>query len=393
MTYQELKNRENQYVMNTYNRFPIALDHGKGSTVWDVEGKKYIDMTSGIGVNCLGYDHEKIIEAMIKQAHKLTHVSNLFTTEPMIDVAEILCKQTGMSKVYFANSGAEANEGAIKLARKYSYDKYGKGRAKIITLLNSFHGRTITTLQATGQEVFHNYFFPFTEGFDYAKAGDLEDLKTKIDNSTCAVMMELIQGEGGVLPQNPEYVKAVEAMCREKDLLFIIDEVQTGIGRTGALFCFQNYGIHPDVISMAKGLGGGVPIGGIMAADTCDQVLGPGTHATTFGATPLVCACAKAVLTEVTQSAFLMEVQEKGQYIKNKILEMQSTKVKDVRGQGLMIGIIVEEGKHFEYASQIIKKGALVLTAGKDAIRMLPPLNISYKEINEALNVITDVLA
>lgn len=392
-TYQALKDRENQYVMPTYNRFPIALDHGKGSTLWDVEGKKYIDLTSGIGVNCLGYDHEKLIEAMTAQAHKLMHVSNLFTTAPMIDVAETLCKATGMSKVFFANSGAEANEGAIKLARKYSFDKYGKGRAKIITLVNSFHGRTITTLQATGQDVFHNYFFPFTEGFDYAQAGDLEDLKSKIDDSTCAVMMELIQGEGGVLPQDPAYVQAVEKLCREKDLLLLIDEVQTGIGRTGALFCFQNYGIHPDVVSMAKALGGGVPVGGVMAAKTCDTVLGPGTHATTFGATPLVCACAKVVLEEVNQPAFLQAVREKGDYIQEKIRSWQSPKIKAVRGQGLMIGVIVEEGKHSAYAKEIIEKGALVLTAGKDAIRLLPPLNISYEEIDEALAAMQAVLA
>jgi len=234
MTYNELKSEENKYVMNTYGRFPIALDHGEGATLWDVEGKKYIDLASGIGVNCLGYANPAIIDAIDKQAHKLMHVSNLFTTEPMVQVAKKLVEKTHLGgKVFFANSGAEANEGAIKLARKYSFDKYGEGRYKVLTLINSFHGRTVTTLKATGQERFHNYFFPFTEGFDYAVANDIKSVRTKADDMTCAIMMELIQGEGGVLPLDREFVKEVEKLCREKDMLLIIDEVQTGIGRTG----------------------------------------------------------------------------------------------------------------------------------------------------------------
>lgn len=316
MTYQELKAEETQYVMQTYGRFPVALDHGKGSVLWDVADKRYIDFTSGIGVNCLGYDHPTLTQAIETQIHKLMHVSNLFTTAPMVQTAKTLVTATGMGKVFFANSGAEANEGAIKLARKYSFDKYGAGRHKIITLWNSFHGRTITTLKATGQTRFHDSFFPFTEGFDYAEAGNLADLTAKIDDSTCAIMMELIQGEGGVLPQDLEFVKAVEALCREKDLLLIIDEVQTGIGRTGSLFCFQQYEIQPDIVTMAKGLGGGVPIGAVMAAKSCCDVLTPGTHATTFGGSPTVCAAANAVLSIVNDPAFLNEVQQKGTYQK-----------------------------------------------------------------------------
>ena len=238
MTYNELKNEENKYVMNTYGRFPIALDHGKGATLWDVEGKKYIDLASGIGVNCMGYDNQILIDAITQQAHKIMHASNLFTTEPMVQVAKKLVEKTHLNgKVFFANSGAESNEGAIKLARKYSFDKYGEGRYKIVTLVNSFHGRTVTTLKATGQDRFHNYFFPFTEGFDYAVANDIDDVRRKADDMTCAIMMELVQGEGGVLPLDQEFVKQVEALCREKDMLLIIDEVQTGIGRTGSLFC------------------------------------------------------------------------------------------------------------------------------------------------------------
>lgn len=392
MTYQELKAEENQYVMNTYGRFPIALDHGEGATVWDVEGKKYIDLASGIGVNCMGYNNQKIIDAITQQAHKLMHVSNLFTTAPMVQVAKKLVEKTHLNgKVFFANSGAEANEGAIKLARKYSYDKYGEGRYKIVTLINSFHGRTVTTLKATGQDRFHNYFFPFTEGFDYAVANDFDSVRKKVDDMTCAVMMELIQGEGGVLPLDPDFVKQVEELCREKDLLLIIDEVQTGIGRTGSLFCFQQYGIRPDVVTMAKGLGGGMPIGAVLAAESCSNVLTPGTHATTFGGTPIVCAAANAVLDTIGDGQFLAQVREKGEYLKNAILSLDSPNIHGVRGMGLMLGIIVDEGKHATFANKLIDKGVLAITAGKNAVRLLPPLTISKEEMDEALNIMKEV--
>ena len=392
MTYQQLKAEESKYVMNTYGRFPIALDHGEGATLWDVEGKKYIDLAAGIGVNCLGYNNPAIIDAMTAQAHKLMHVSNLFTTEPMVQVAKKLVEKTHLNgKVFFANSGAEANEGAIKLARKYSFDKYGEGRYKIVTLVNSFHGRTVTTLKATGQERFHNYFFPFTEGFDYAAANDFDSVRRKADEMTCAIMMELIQGEGGVLPLDPAFVKQVEAYCRERDILLIIDEVQTGIGRTGSLFCFQQYGIRPDVVTMAKGLGGGVPVGAVLAAESCANVLTPGTHATTFGGTPIVCAAANAVLDIVGDSRFLAEVTEKGEYLKNGILSIGSPHIHGVRGMGLMLGIIVDDGKHTAYANKLIEKGVLAITAGKNAVRLLPPLTISREEMDEALTIMKEV--
>ena len=392
MNYQELKAEENKYVMNTYGRYPIALDHGEGATVWDVEGKKYIDLGSGIGVNSMGYNNRAIIDAITNQAHKLMHTSNLFTTEPMIQVAKKLVEKTHLNgKVFFANSGAEANEGAIKLARKYSFDKYGEGRYKIITLVNSFHGRTVTTLKATGQDRFHNYFFPFTEGFDYAEANDFESVRRKADDMACAVMMELVQGEGGVLPLDAEFVKQVEALCREKDLLLIIDEVQTGIGRTGSLFCFQQYGIRPDVVTMAKGLGGGVPIGAVLAAESCSNVLTPGTHATTFGGTPLVCAAANAVLDTVGDGQFLAKVKEKGEYLKNGILSIGSPNILGVRGMGLMLAIIVEDGKHAAYANKLLEKGVIALTAGKNAVRLLPPLTISSEEMDEALTIMKEV--
>ncbi len=392
MTYKELKAEENKYVMNTYGRFNIALDHGEGAVLWDTEGKRYIDLTSGIGVNSLGYNNGKLIDAITEQAHKLMHVSNLFTTEPMIKAAKKLVEESGLSgKVFFANSGAEANEGAIKLARKYAFDKYGEGCSKIITLVNSFHGRTVTTLKATGQRRFHNYFFPFTEGFDYAYANDFKSVEKKADSTVGAVMLELIQGEGGVLPLEVDFVKKVEALCREKDLLLIVDEVQTGIGRTGSLFCFQQYGIKPDVVTLAKGLGGGVPVGAVMASDSCCDVLTPGTHASTFGGTPMVCAAVNTVLDTVSDEAFLKDVREKGQYLKNGILAIGSENIHGVRGMGLMLGIEVDEGKHSMYAGKLIENGVLVLTAGNNAVRLLPPLTITKDEIDMALEIMKGV--
>lgn len=390
MTAAEMKQKDTNYLMHTYGRFDIALDHGKGATLWDVDGKKYIDMNSGIGVNSLGHGNEKMIQAVTEQAVKLMHASNLYYTAPMTDVAEILIHATGMGKIFFANSGAEANEGAIKLARKYSFDKYGAGRNKIVTLLQSFHGRTVTTLKATGQEKFHQYFFPFTEEFAYAKAGDLEDLKEKADGA-CAVMIEMIQGEGGVLPLDKEFVKGIEEFCKEHDILLIVDEVQTGIGRTGSLFCYEQYGIEPDIVTMAKGLGGGLPVGGVMASKKCADVLGPGTHGSTFGGNPVSCAAAKTVLTEVGTEEFLASVKEKGEYLKKSIMEMGSPYVKDVRGMGLMLGIVVDSEKRADLVSALMEKGILVLTAGAEAIRLLPPLVISYEEMDEAITAMKEV--
>ena len=388
MTYQELKAEENKYVMNTYGRFSIALDHGEGATVWDVEGKKYIDLGSGIGVNCLGYNNPVIVDAITNQAHKLMHVSNLFTTEPMVQVAKKLVEKTHLNgKVFFANSGAEANEGAIKLARKYSFDKYGEGRYKIVTLVNSFHGRTVTTLKATGQDRFHNYFFPFTEGFGYAVANDFDSVRRKADETTCAVMMELIQGEGGVLPLDREFVQQVEAYCREKDILLIIDEVQTGIGRTGTLFAFQQYGIRPDAVSFAKGIAGGLPMGGFLVNEKCRPVLGPGSHASTFGGNPVCSAAALAVL-DILDEAALNRVREKGAYLRERIEAMGKRCLGATRGLGLMIGVEVRPGwSNRELVARLAGHGLLVLTAGP-ALRLLPPLTITKGEMDQGLAIL-----
>ena len=392
MTVDTMLEKDKEYILGTYGRFPVAIDHGEGAKVYTKDNKEYIDMTSGIGVNCLGHNNKVLTDALEAQLHKIIHACNLYYTEPMINVAEELVKSTKMSKVFFANSGAEANEGMIKTARKYSFDKYGEGRDTVITLKQSFHGRTVMTLEATGQDKFHQYFFPFTGGFKYVKAGDMEELKNTADEHTCAVMMEMIQGEGGVIPLDKEYVKEVEAFCNENDLLLLIDEVQTGIGRTGTLFAYEQFDIKPDIVSMAKGLGGGVPIGGFIVSDKLDGVMNAGSHGSTFGGNPLSAAAAKAVLSVVNKPEFLEEVKNKGDYIKTKVLSFGSDNIKSVRGMGLMVGIIVDPYKRGDFVSKLMDKGVLVLTAGKDAIRLLPPLVITYEEIDKVLDVIKEIL-
>ena len=391
MTSKDIMALTDQYIMHTYGRFPVAIDHGEGATLYDPEGNAYIDFTSGIGVTDLGYGNTAWADSIAAQAKKLGHVSNLFYTEPAARLAEILCKRTGESCVFFANGGGEANEGMIKLARKYSFDKYGKGRATIITLNNSFHGRTITTLMATGQEVFHNYFFPFTEGFRYADANDLDSLEDAAGSDVCAVMMELVQGEGGVLPLDKAYVQAVAKLCAERDWLLLVDEVQTGVGRTGSLFAFQQYGVLPDVVSFAKGIAGGLPMSGILASEKCRNVLGPGMHATTFGANP-VCAAAGLVVQETLSDDFLQEVTGKGEYLRGAIEALDLPCFGKTRGLGLMIGIEVKEGyTNKEIAGKLIENGLLVLTAGP-GMRLLPPLVISKEEMDQGVAIMKKVL-
>ena len=391
MNSQEIQALTGQYILNTYGRFPVALDHGEGATLYSPEGRAYIDFASGIGVASLGYGDSDWVGAITAQAKKLGHSSNLFYTEPPAKLAQILCQRTGMAGVFFANGGGEANEGMIKLARKYSFDKYGTGRATIITLNNSFHGRTITTLTATGQEVFHQYFFPFTEGFRYADANDMASLEAVAGDDVCAVMVELVQGEGGVLPLDKAYVQSLAKLCAEKDWLLLVDEVQTGVGRTGKLFAFQHYEILPDVCSFAKGIAGGLPMSGIMAGAKCRDVLGPGTHATTFGANP-VCAAAGLVVQEKLTDDFLAQVEQKGAYLRQKIEELHLPCFGATRGLGLMIGIAVNDGwTNKEIAGKLIENGLLVLTAGP-GMRLLPPLVISQAEMDQGLEIMAKVL-
>lgn len=382
---------ESKYLMHTYNRFNIEMESGQGCYLKDTNGKEYLDLTSGIGVNCLGHNHPALVEAIQKQVATLMECSNLYYSQPMVDAAKKLVEYTGLSKVFFSNSGAEANEGMIKLARKYSYDKYGEGRDVIITLKQSFHGRTITTLKATGQDKFHQYYFPFTEGFEYAAANDIEDLKRIANEKTCAVMVELIQGESGVVPLDSEYVKAVEEFCHSKDILFLVDEVQTGIGHTGTLFCFEQYNVLPDVVTTAKALGGGVPIGAVITGTKCKDTFGPGDHGSTFGGNPLSCKAADTVLSIVTEPDFLNHVKVVGAALKTGIENIQSDKIKEVRGIGLMLGIVVDPEKRADYVQAMMDKGLLTLTAGKDAIRLLPPLTLSLEEVDKALEIMKEV--
>ena len=382
---------ESKYLMHTYNRFNIEMESGQGCYLKDTNGKEYLDLTSGIGVNCLGHNHPVLVEAIQKQVATLMECSNLYYSKPMVDAAKKLVEYTGLSKVFFSNSGAEANEGMIKLARKYSYDKYGEGRDVIITLKQSFHGRTITTLKATGQDKFHQYYFPFTEGFDYAAANDIEDLKKVANEKTCAIMVELIQGESGVVPLDKEYVKAVEEFCHSKDILFLVDEVQTGIGHTGTLFCFEQYDVLPDVVTTAKALGGGVPIGAVITGAKCKDTFGPGDHGSTFGGNPLSCKAADTVLSIVTEPDFLNHVKVVGAALKTGIENIQSDKIKEVRGIGLMLGIVVDPEKRAGYVQAMMDKGLLTLTAGKDAIRLLPPLTLSLEEVDKALEIMKEV--
>lgn len=383
------KEKDLKYIMHTYGRYDVALKSGKGAVAYDENGKKYIDVSSGIGVNSLGYCNDGWVEAVTKQAGTIQHMSNYFYSEQASNLAEKLCSLTGLSKVCFGNSGAEANECAIKIARKYSFDKYGEGRNGIITLKNSFHGRTVTTLSATGQDVFHNYFFPFTEGFSYVEADDMNALKNAVNKNTCAVMLELIQGEGGVNILDKDYVQSLVKFCNENDILVIVDEVQTGIGRTGKLFAFENYEILPDLVTVAKGLGGGLPIGLCMCGEKLKDVMSPSTHGTTFGANPVVCAGANYVLDTITADGFLDEVNKKGAYIEEKVLKFEN--VKNVRRMGLMIGIELESGNAHDIAVKCVENGLLIITA-KDLLRMLPPLVITYDEIDEALKILENTL-
>lgn len=379
------------YILGTYQRFPVALESGENATLQDFDGKTYLDFASGIGVCSLGCGNESWLAAITAQAKKLPHVSNLFYTEPAAQVAKTLVERTGMQGVFFSNSGAEANEGAIKLARKYAFDKYGAGRSTIVTLHHSFHGRTITTLAATGQDVFHQYFFPFTEGFVHAEPNDIESVKSACDKTTCAVLMELIQGEGGVLPLDTAFVQAVASFCKENDLLLLIDEVQTGVGRTGTLFCFQQYGIEPDAVTFAKGIAAGLPFGGVLAAKSCAATLSAGTHATTFGGNPICAAGANAVLAELTPD-FLCDVAQKGVYIRETVSSWNLPVVTSVRGLGLMIGIGVS-CSHREAVGKLVESGLLALTAGADTIRLMPPLTITKAEIDAGLAILKAILS
>ncbi len=384
-----IKQLDSEYVANTYNRFDLCLTHGKGSIVYDENGKEYIDLGAGIAVNTFGFADKVWQEAICNQAAKLQHTSNLYYTEPCVTLAKMLCESTGMKKVFFSNSGAEANECAIKAARKWAHTEKGSEYSTIVTLKNSFHGRTIATLAATGQDGFHSEFYPFPEGFVYATANDIENLqKTVADNKCAAIMIELVQGEGGVLTLTTDFVKAVFEIAKDNNLLVIIDEVQTGNGRTGALYAFMNFGVTPDIVTTAKGLAGGLPLGATIFSEKVQNTFTPTSHGSTFGGNPVCCAGAVSILERLDED-LLSEVKKKSDYI---IKELTSAVgVVSISGMGLMLGIEIEKPIK-ETIAECMSRGVLVLSA-KNKLRLLPALNIPFEQLQKAVNIIEEVLA
>lgn len=384
----DIKQLDKEYIANTYARFPVQLVNGKGSLVYDETGKEYIDLGTGIAVNSFGVADGEWKKAVVEQLDKIQHTSNLYFNGPCALLAQKLCERTGMKKVFFSNSGAEANECAIKAARKYGELKKGKDHFTVITLKNSFHGRTITTLSATGQDVFHEHFTPMTDGFAYAAANDIEDAKRLVkSHKCCGVMVELVQGEGGVMPLDKEYVKKLKALAEEEDLLFMVDEVQTGNGRTGTLYAYMQYGIEPDVVTTAKGLGGGLPIGATMLGEKVKDLFTPGLNGSTFGGNPVCAAGALNILNRIDEK-LLGEVREKSEYVFRSLNGANG--VKSVSGLGLMIGIESEKDAS-EVIANCIKRGVLVIKA-KNKIRLLPALNIPWEQLEKAIEILKEEL-
>jgi len=385
----DIFSNDKDYILNTYKRFNVAIKSGKGATFTDYDGKEYIDFSSGIGTNSFGACDKDWVDAVCMQANTIQHTSNLYYTMPQVELAKLLCEKTNMKKVFYGNSGAEANECAIKAARKYSFDKYGKDRYEIITLQNSFHGRTIATLSATGQDVFHNYFFPFVDGFKYAPANDIEALNKLITDKTCAIMIETVQGEGGVNPLNPEYIKYIDKVCKERDIVFIVDEVQTGNGRCGYLYSYMEYGVIPNIVSTAKGLAGGLPFAAILFDEKLQNTLGYGEHGTTFGGNPICASAALSVLSRIDDK-LLKHVHDC-----RKIIDERLSKAKNVisiSGKGLMVGIEINSKlKAIDVVNKCIENGLIPLTA-KTKVRLLPPLNITFEELNKGLDILIKAL-
>jgi acetylornithine/N-succinyldiaminopimelate aminotransferase len=387
--------------MNTYHRLPVTFAKGEGSWLIDVEGKKYLDLTAGIAVNCLGHAYAPLVKAIAEQAAKLNHVCNYYQTDVSAAFAEKLvaaCAPVGMKKVFLANSGAEANEGAIKIARKYSLTKHGPNRHRIVTLQGSFHGRTVTTLSATGQDVFHKDFGPFTEGFAYIPSNDIDALDKALDpNTTAGFLVEAIQGESGIKAQSPEYIAKAAQLCAERDILLLFDEVQCGRGRTGNFLACEAYGVKPDVVTLAKGLSGGIPVGAVLAGEKAADVLQVSDHGSTFGGNPIAAAAGLVVLETVTQPAFLKDIARKGEKIQSIVRGWKDPKVKEVRGKGLMLAIDIE-GESWAVlekgvaAATATNPGLLVLGAGKNTLRLLPPYIISDAEIEQGLAILRGLI-
>ncbi len=390
MNRQEIMQKDAEFVMNTYKRLPVVAKHASKAALFDVDGTEYIDFAAGIGVNALGSADAQWVEAVTSQMKNIAHTSNYYYSEPVVTLAEKLVRLSGMSKAFFANSGAEANEGALKLARKYSFDKYGSGRNVIVTLKNSFHGRTMTTLTMTGQDRFHKYYAPFAEGIKYTEANNLESLESSLDDNVCAIFIELIQGEGGVNILDKEYVQSINDICRRKDILLICDEVQTGTGRTGKFFAYEHFDILPDIVTLAKGIGGGLPLGCILCSEKLKDVFAPGDHGSTFGANAAICAGACVVADKVSDTEFLKEVTLKGEYLMNEIKNINSPIIQEVRGIGLMIGLLLNNDPKI-FIERACENKLLLLSAGQNVIRLLPPLVISYSEIDKGISILKKI--
>ncbi|CAM5202527.1 Acetylornithine aminotransferase OS=Ureibacillus acetophenoni OX=614649 GN=argD PE=3 SV=1 [Ureibacillus acetophenoni] len=373
-------------LFNNYSRRPISLVEGKGTIVKDSEGKSYLDFTSGIAVLCLGHSHPSLVKALQEQSEKIWHTSNLFESPGQVKLAESLVKDLHLDHAFFCNSGAEANEAAIKMARKHT------GKHHIITFENSFHGRTFGAMSATGQEKIHKGFGPLVDQFTYLPFNDVERLENSIDDSIAAIMLEVVQGEGGVNPITDEFAEAIQKICSENDIILIVDEVQTGIGRTGTRFAFEQTALKPDLVSMAKGLGGGFPFAGVLGTSKLYDTFSPGSHGTTYGGNPLGVAVSQAVIDTVFQDAFLDEVKEKGAYLVNKLNEVFSNEPVVVRGKGLLIGIDFGDVEVAPFVSKLEEAGLLVVSAGAHVLRLLPPLTVSYEEIDQAINILESVV-
>lgn len=384
----------NKQVLNNYGSFDITFKSGEGATLTDVNGKKYIDFLAGIAVNCLGHNYKPLVKAISEQAAKQIHICNYFTSDTGVAYAKNLLNATGYSGVFFGNSGAEANEAAIKLARKYGQLTGGDSKKTIVTLERSFHGRTLATIKATGQDKFHPASFaPYPEGFKTIKANDFDSLKTAFDSNTCALLMECVQGEGGVIPLDKEWAQAAAKAARDAGALVMCDEVQTGIGRTGTFLASEQLDINPDVVTLAKGIAGGVPMGACLYRNKAADVFAAGDHQSTFGGNPLACAAAQVVLDTVNTPSFLESVAQKGEYIRKTVASWNVKEVKEIRGKGLMVGIQMQDGiSPAAIEKQCLEKGLLFSTAGEHTLRLVPPLNISRKEIDDGLEILRSVL-
>ncbi|AQS58012.1 acetylornithine transaminase [Desulforamulus ferrireducens] len=393
MNNQEIVSMGQQYVMNTYGRLPMALVKGEGAWVWDADGRQFLDFVGGLAVNSLGHAHPKVAEAVCQQVHKLLHCSNLYWIEQQVKLAKVLVENSCAHKAFFCNSGAEANEGAIKLARKYAKLHLGPDKYEIITATNSFHGRTLATITATGQDKYQKGFDPLPEGFRYVPYNDLAALQESIGPHTCAIMLEPVQGEGGVIPATPAYLEGVQALCREKGLLLIFDEVQCGLGRTGKLFAYQHYQVEPDIITLAKALAGGFPIGALLAKEHVAVAFQPGDHASTFGGNPLACAAALAAMETLLQDGLLANTQQVGQYFVDKLKQLAEkyTFVQEVRGMGLMLGMeLTIPGK--DIVARCLEQGLLINCTNGNVLRFLPPLIITEQQVDQAIEILDQAM-